>query len=222
MSLDSTIPNERRAGLLAALDTQKHFEPAVLGRLTDLAKSADSGDAGWAATRTIGRVMETDFKRTGNATPYLSKLLAIGTESADDDIRYLAVSMPMHAAPILDERATASYAKILTTEGSANGRDAAAHMLSLSPDKAKVLAIFSKAFQMDTDICVRWALFRFAARAAGQDALPTMADMAAADPRFQDDYQIFEQIYASGVLDFERVWLALPSQDPHGCLHRPD
>ena len=49
-----------------------------------------------------------------------------------------------------------------------------------------------------------------------------MADMAAVDPRFQSDYQIFAQIYASGVVDFERVWLALPSQDPHGCLHRPD
>lgn len=222
LSLDGTIPLERRAGLLAALDTQKHFEPAVLGRLTELAKSPDSGDAGWAATRTIGRVMETDFKRTGNAAPYLDKLLAIGSESADDDIRYLALSLPMHADPILDAAATERYAKILTTEGSANGRDAAANILALAQDKTKVLAIFARAFPADSDVCVRWALFRFAARAAGKDALPVMAEMAMVDPRFQDDYQIFAQIYASGVVDFERVWLALPSQDPHDCLHRPD
>lgn len=222
MGLDASIPVERRAGLLSALDTQKHFEPAALGQLADLARDPGSGEAGWAATRTIGRVMETDFKRTGSFAPYLDKLLAIGSESRDDDVRYLAVSLPMHTDPVLDAPAIERYARVLTTEGSANGRDAAAHLLSLSQDKAKVLQIFAAAFKADTDVCVRWALFRFAARAAGQDALPVMADMAAADPRFQSDYQIFEQIYASGVVDFERVWLTLPSQDPHGCLHRPD
>jgi len=222
LSLDASIPLERRAGLLSALDTQRRFEPAALGQLADLARDAGSGEAGWAATRTIGRVMETDFKRTGSFAPYLDKLLAIGSESRDDDTRYLAVSLPMHTDPILDAQAIERYARILGTEGSANGRDAAAHMLSLSQDKAKVLQIFAAAFKADADVCARWALFRFAARAAGQDALPVMADMAAADPRFQPDYQIFEQIYASGVVDFERVWLALPSQDPHDCLHRPD
>lgn len=222
MSLDSRIPLERRAGLLLALDTQERFSPAVLGKLAELAKDPGSGEAGWAATRTIGRVMATDFNRTGESAPYLEKLLAIGTQSADDDIRYLAVSLPMHADPILDSRATELYARVLSTEGSANGRDAAAHLLSLSEDKAKVLRIFAQAFQRDADVCVRWALFRFAARAAGRAALPTMAEMAVADPRFLADYQIFEQIYESGVVDFERVWLALPSQDPHDCLHRPD
>lgn len=222
MSQDPGLSAERRAGIVAALDTQERFAPATLGRLADLARDASSGEAGWAATRTIGRVMATDLQRTGSAAPYLDKLLTIATESTDDDIRYLAVSMPMHADPILDAAATARYAKILATEGSANGRDAAAHLLSLSSDKAKVLQIFAQAFVSDSDVCVRWALFRFAARAAGQDALPVMADMAAADPRFQEDYQIFAQIYASGVVDFERAWLSLPSQDPHGCLHRPD
>ncbi len=222
MGVDASIPVERRAGLLSALDTQKRFEPAALGQLADLARDPSSGDAGWAATRAIGRVMETDFKRTGSFAPYLDKLLAIGSESRDDDVRYLAVSLPMHTDPVLDAPAIERYSRLLATEGSANGRDAAAHMLSLSQDKARVLQIFAAAFKSDADVCVRWALFRFAARAAGKDALPVMADMATADPRFQSDYQIFEQIYESGVVDFERVWLALPSQDPHDCLHRPD
>lgn len=222
MSFDPTLAAERRAGLLSALDTQKQFAPAVLGQLADLARDPSSGEAGWAATRTIGRVMATDFQRTGNVAPYLEKLLAIGSEAKDDDIRYLALSLPMHADPILDTRAIATYARILTTEGSANGRDAAAHMLSLSQDKARVLSIFAAAFKTDTDLCARWAMFRFAARAAGPDALPVMADMAADDPRFAADYQMFAQIYQSGVVDFERVWLLLPDQDPHDCLHRPD
>lgn len=222
MSLDRSLPLERRAGLLAALDTQKHFDAATLGRLTEVARDASSGEAGWAATRTIGRVLESDYKRSGAQAAYLDKLLTVGSESTDDDIRYLAISMPMHADPILDRSAIDRYAKILTTEGSANGRDAAAHMLSLSQDKARVLGIFASAFRADVDVCARWAMFRFAARAAGKEALPVMADMASVDPRFQDDYRSFEQIYASGVVDFDRVWLSLPDQDPHGCLHRPD
>lgn len=222
MGLDGSIPVERRAGVLAALDTQRHFEPAVIGQLSALARDPNSGEAGWAATRTIGRVMATDSKRSGSAASYLDQLLSIGLESTDDDVRYLALSMPMHTDPLLDKQAMLRYAQILTTEGSANGRDAAANIMALSQDKAKVLEIFSKAFRTDTDVCVRWALFRFAARAAAKDALPVMADMATVDPRFQADYQIFEQIYASGVVDFERLWLALPDQDPHDCLHRPD
>lgn len=222
MGLDGKISVERRAGVLAALDTQKHFEPAVIGQLSTLARDANSGEAGWAATRTIGRVMATDYKRTGNAAPYLQQLLSIGLESTDDDVRYLALSMPMHTDPLLDKASMMRYATILTTENSANGRDAAANIMALSQDKAKVLEIFATSFRNDTDVCVRWALFRFAARTAGKDALPIMAQMATVDQRFESDYQIFEQIYASGVVDFERVWLSLPDQDPHGCLHRPD
>ena len=51
-------------------------------------------------------------------------------------------------------------------------------------------------------------------------ALPVMADMAVADPRFQRTYQDFERLYASGIVDFNRLWFALPSQDPYGCLDR--
>ena len=57
---------------------------------------------------------------------------------------------------------------------------------------------------------MRWALFRFAARAAGKDALPAMANMAITDPRFQGDYHDFERLYASGIVDFDRVWFGLP------------
>ncbi len=222
LGLDDRIEAERRAGILSALDTQKRFEPAALARLTDFARNPASGEAGWAAARTIARVMKRDFKEGGDLTPYLDKLLTIGVESPDEQIRYLGQMMPMHVAPILDAEATERYAKILATEGNEDGRDAAAHLLSLSQDKAKVLELFARTFETDPAACVRWAVFRFSARVAGKDALPVMANMALQDPRFQPLYQDFERLYASGVLDWVRLWNSLPNQDPFFCLDRHD
>ncbi|HYH95127.1 hypothetical protein [Hyalangium sp.] len=222
MGLDTSLSPDRRAGLLSALDTQKRLEPATLDRLASFAKDPVSGEAGWAATRSLARVMKRDFQQTGNLAPYMDKLLTIGAESPDEQIRYLGQMMPMHAAPLLDAEATERFAKILATEGNEDGRDAAAHNLSLSQDKQKVLELFARTFETDTAVCVRWAVFRFSARVAGKDALPVMANMAIQDPRFQPDYQAFEQLYASGVLDFVRVWNSLPNPDPHHCLDRHD
>ncbi|WP_244237809.1 hypothetical protein, partial [Corallococcus llansteffanensis] len=220
--LDATLEPGRRAGILSALDTQKRLEPAALDTLTNFAKDPGSGEAGWAATRTLARVMKKDFEKSGNAAPYLDKLLTIGTDSPDEHIRYLAQSMPMHAAPVLDAASTERYSRILTSEGNEDGRDAAAHNLSLSQDKAKVLELFAQTFPREPSVCVRWALFRFSARVAGKDALPVMANMAVVDPRFQPQYRVFEQLYASGVLDFMRVWNSLPDQDPFGCMDHHD
>ncbi|MBJ6759439.1 hypothetical protein JGU66_01610 [Myxococcaceae bacterium JPH2] len=222
MSLDASLEAERRTGLLLALETQRHFEPAVLTRLTAFAKDPASGEAGWVATRTLGTVMAEDAHRTGEVRPYLDSLLTVSTESPDEQIRYLALTMPLHADPVLDAKSTERYARILTSEGSEDGRQAAAHDLSLAEDKAHVLDLYAKAFPGEQNVCVRWAIFRFAARAAGRDALPVMATMALVDPRFQPTYQDFERIYASGVLDFERVWLSLSTQDPFGCLHHDE
>jgi hypothetical protein len=222
MGLDASLEPNRRAGILSALDTQKKFEPATLDRLATFAKDPASGEAGWAATRTIARVMKRDFQQNGNHTPYLDKLLTIGLESPDEQIRYLGQMMPMHIEPRLDAEATERYAKILATEGNEDGRDAAAHVLSMSTDKQKVLDLYTKTFETDTAVCVRWALFRFSARVAGKAALPVMANMALLDPRFQPLYQDFEKIYASGTLDFVRVWNSLPNQDPFNCLDRHD
>jgi hypothetical protein len=222
LGLDERLAPDRRAGVLSALDTQKRLEPAALERLTNFAKDATSGEAGWAATRSIARVMKRDFQENGNLAPYMDKLLTIGAESPDEQIRYLGQMMPMHAAPVLDAEATERFARILATEGNEDGRDAAAHNLSLSQDKQRVLELFARTFETDTAVCVRWALFRFSARVAGKDALPVMANMAILDPRFQPQYQAFEQLYASGVLDFVRVWNSLPEQDPYGCLDRHD
>jgi hypothetical protein len=222
LGLGERVEPERRAGILSALDTQKRLDPAAIARLSDFAKNPVSGEAGWAAARTIGRVLKRDFKQTGNATPYLDELLTIGEQSPDEQTRYLGQMMPMHSAPLLDAEATERYAKILATEGNESGRDVAAHLLSLSQDKERVLELFAKTFETDPAVCVRWAVFRFAARVSGRDALPVMANMAIQDPRFQPLYDEFERIYASGVLDWVRLWNSLSNQDPFGCLDRHD
>ena len=220
MGLDTTLPAERRAGLISALDTQKRLAPAALDKLTTLANDPASVDAGWAAARTIARVMKREFKQNASITPYMDKLLTIGAQSPDEEVRYLGQMMPMHAAPLLNAAETERFAKILVGEGNEDGRDAAAHNLSLSLDKGKVLDLFAKTFETEQSLCVKWALFRFSARTAGKRALPVMANMATQDPRFQPIYQDFERIYASGTLDFVRLYNSLPNQDPFNCLDR--
>lgn len=222
LGLDATVAPERRAGILSALDTQKRLDGAALNRLTQFANDARSGEAGWAAARTIARVMKRDSKQTGNLAPYLDKLLTIAEDSPDEQIRYLGQMMPMHVAPVLDADATERFAKILATEGNDAGRDAAAQNLSLSTEREKVMALYAKTFESDPSLCVRWAVFRFSARMAGQDALPQMADMAMKDTRFQPVYHDFERLYASGTLDWVRIWNGLSNQDPFNCLDHHD
>jgi hypothetical protein len=222
MGLDGELELGRRAGLLAALETQHRFEPGAMDRLAQFAQDPASEEAGWIATRTLGRVMKEDLSRSGNAKPYVDRLLKVGTESMDESVRYLALEMGMHADAPIDAKAAARLEKILTTEGSENVRQIAAHELSMAQDKTQALDIYARVFATETDLCVRWALFRFAARTAGRNALPVLADMAMHDSRFQPDYRDFERLYASGILDFDRLWSNLPTQNAHGCLEHND
>lgn len=222
LGLDESMDMGRRAGFLDELRHLKQLEPAALERLAGFAKDPASGEAGWVTTRAIGQVMKEDYARTGNAKPYLDKLLTISTESPDEPVRYLGLEMGLSADAPLDAQSTERLAKILATEGSGDVRQVAAHELSMAQDKTRALEIYAEAFAREQDLCVRWALFRFAARAAGKDALPVMADMAMKDPRFQANYHDIERLYASGIVDFDRIWFSLPDQNPHGCLDHHD
>lgn len=222
LGLDGSLELGRRAGFLDELQDMPRLEPEALGKLASFAKDASSGEAGWVTTRAIGRVMKEDFTRTGNFKPYLDKLLTIATESLDEQVRQLALEMEMEAEAPLDAQALDRLEKILTTEGSGDVRENAAFDLAMSQDKSRALDIYAKSFAIEQDICVRWALFRFAARTAGKDALPVMLNMAMIDPRFQSVYQDFERLYASGIVDFGRIYSSLPTEDPFGCLDRHD
>lgn len=220
LGLDEKLDLGRRAGFLDELQRMPRLEPAALDKLATFAQDASSGEAGWVTTRAIGRVMQEDFKKSGNFKPYLNKLLSIGTQSADEQVRYLALEMGMSTDAPLDTHAIERLGKLLATEGSEDVRMMAAHELSMSEDKSQALDLYGKNFEIEKDLCVRWALFRFAARTAGKDALPVMANMAMTDPRFQGIYQEFEKLYASGIVDFGRIWFSLPTDNPFGCMDR--
>lgn len=222
LGLDPSIDLARRAGFLDELQRMPRLEPEALDKLTHFAKDASSGEAGWVTTRAIGQVMKEDLARTGTFEPYLDKLLTIGTESKDEQVRYLALEMEVHAEAPIDAKALGQLEKILSTDGSEHVRQVVAHDLSLSEDKSRALDIYAKAFEQERDLCVRWALFRFAARTAGKDALPVMANMAIADPRFQGIYGEFDRLYASGIFDFGRIWFSLSTDNPFGCLDHHD
>ena len=222
LGLDASLNLGRRAGFLDELQHMPRLAPEALDKLAHFAGDASSGEAGWVTTRAIGRVMKEDLARTGKFEPYLDKLLAIGTDSKDEQVRYLALEMEMHAEAPLDTKAIDRLEKILTTEGSEQVRQVVAHDLSLSEDKSRAMDIYAKAFELEKDLCVRWALFRFAARTSGKDALPVMANMAVIDPRFQGIYEEFERLYASGIVDFGRIWFSLPTDNLFGCLDRHD
>jgi hypothetical protein len=53
-------------------------------------------------------------------------------------------------------------------------------------------------------------------RVAGAGALPLLQEFAAKDPRFVRDYTEFRDLYASGTVDFARIWLG--KAEHHSCL----
>ncbi len=222
MAIDPALDPDQRTQLLAALDTQSTLAPELLGSIASLATSTDPDDSGWVAARTIGRVMDEHMKTGGDPAPYLDKLLDVGARSADSQVRSVALEMPMHSDVLLDAPTMSRLATVITSDPDPDVKVMAIHDLSLGRDRDEVLATYEDAFRIETDVCVRWALFRFSARAAGPRALPTMQRMARVDAQFAPDYDIFAGLYASGVVDFERVWTSLPDDDPHHCLLHED
>jgi hypothetical protein len=218
LGLDPMLDPERRTAVVAALDTQRQLAPEILDGLAGMATTAEPGEAGWVAARTVGRVMAQELGRGGDAAPYLDRLLAIGAESPDAQVRSVALEMPMYVDTRVDGAAASRLAGIISADPDLDVRMTAIHDLSLALDRDKALQVYETAFRVEHDVCVRWALFRFSARVAGARALPVMARMAQVDARFAEDHRTFERIYASGVVDFERVWQSLPNDDPHNCL----
>lgn len=216
MGEDATAPIDLRGRALDALETQERFDAATMGRMKAIALDEKSDSAGWMATRTLGRVMTEDFRRTGTFQPYWGELLAIGRESEDTAVQLLALEMPSYGDPILDGTSIDALAELLRSDPDRNVREMAAHRLSVTSVPDRVLAIYRAAFPVEQDECVRWAIFRFAARVAGAGALPLLSEMAAIDPRFAPDRDDFAALYRSGTVDFGRIWLG--KAERHQCL----
>lgn len=205
-----------RGAAMDALETQKRLTPATLQRVKAIALDESLDSTAWVATRTIGRVMKEDYERTGNFKPYWNELLDISEKSDDMASRLLALEMPTYSNPIIGEDSLERLDKIMRTDRERDVREMAAYRLAVTEQPDKVLEYYGSAFPQEHDECVRWAMFRFAVRAAGPGALPLLEQMAAQDPRFLQDYQDFKRLYAEGTVDFARIWLSV--EERHNCL----
>jgi hypothetical protein len=211
---DATKGEVGRAAALAALETQQRLPDEDLQRLAKIALEPDGGGAAWTATRTVGRVMKEDFTRTGRYEPYWDQLLAIGSQTTDPAVRILALEMPAYVDPVLGDEYIDDLARVLTTAPEKEVREMAAFQLGLTKSPDRALAVFRDAFAREPEVCVRWAMVRFSVRAAGRRALPVLDDMARIDRRFRVDLEDFRRIYATGVEDFERIWLEKAEHHP--------
>jgi hypothetical protein len=204
-----------RAAALDTLESQKRLSPTSIQRLKALAMDPATDAAGWMATRTLGRVMKEDYERTGTFAPYWNELLDVGVKSEDLATRLLALEMPSYSDPLIDSASMDRLVDIMREDPERDVREMAAFRLAVTEDPQKALEAYRAAFPREKDECVRWALFRFAVRAAGPGALPLLQQMAAQDPRFAEDYQDFQRLYADGTVDFARIWLGV--QERHRC-----
>jgi hypothetical protein len=208
----------QRGAAMDALETQKRFSPATLQRMKTIALDESLDSVSWIATRTIGRVMKEDFERTGTFSPYWKELMDIGEKSDDMAVRLLALEMPSYSNPLIgkDAEELERLARIMRTDRERDVREMAAFRLAVTETPEKALEAYRTAFPAEQDECVRWAIFRFAVRAAGPGALPLLRQMAAQDPRFLQDYQDFQKLYAQGTVDFARIWMG--KEERHNCL----
>jgi hypothetical protein len=193
---------------LVALETQPRLDGAAMDRLATLAKK-DSRVTSVAmhATRTLGRVMDSDFKNAGAVTPYLTRLLDITRGSGEEDVRTLAVEMATYPAARLDDAPVRELAKLLREDPDADVRELSALVLSTGRDTDAVLQHFAEAFRTEKSLCVRWAILRYTLRAGGAAALPQVKEYARQDRRLEQDYADFKALYDAGHTDFDRLWL---------------
>ncbi|WP_394833171.1 HEAT repeat domain-containing protein [Pendulispora rubella] len=210
-----TVSLEHRSAAIDALETQRRLSDRALSRLTAVAMDETVDSTAWVATRTLGRVMKEDYARTGNFDRYWKQLLQIGERSNESAVRVLALEMPSYSNPLVDRASMDRLGNILHSDPERDVREMAAFRLAVTTDPQRALDIFRGAFAQEKELCVRWAIVRFAVRAAGEQALPLLAQFAAQDPRFQQDYLDFKALYAQGTVDFARVWFE--KQERHQC-----
>jgi hypothetical protein len=216
MSEDKGATLAHRGAALDALDTQRRLSPASLQRIKAIALDETLDSVAWTAARTIGKVMKEDYERTGTYAPYWKELLDISLKSDDMAVRRLALEMPSYSDPILEGASIDKLAELMRKDPERDVREMAAFRLAVTEEPQKALEAYRAAFDGEHDLCVRWAMLRFAVRAAGADALPLVQQFAQKDPRLQQDYLDFKELYAAGTVDFARIWMG--KKEHHECL----
>jgi hypothetical protein len=206
---------DNRSAALDALETQKRLSPAAIQRLKAIALDETVDSVAWVSARTLGRVMKEDYERTGTYAPYWKELLDIGSKSQDMAVRQLALEMPSYSDPLLDSASIDKLAELMRKDPERDVREMAAFRLAVTEDPEKALAAYQAAFDGEQELCVRWAMLRFAVRAAGAGALPVVEEFARKDPRLHQDYLDFKELYAAGTVDFARIWQG--KKEHHEC-----
>lgn len=200
---------------LDALETQPSLTPAQLDRLATLGKDKAGGPAAKAAVLAIGKVMENDLERFEE---YVARLLDIAESQVHEDVVALALEMSgTYTQPMFGDVSRQRLANFILHHPSKNVRIGAALVISTARDTEAVLKVYRQAFRESNDLCLRWNMLKFSVRAAGAKALPLIEEFAALDPRFQKDQLDFKDIFASGIVDWEHVWLAKNAQGEHPC-----
>ncbi len=184
---DDGLPPERRAGVLSVLDTQKRLGPGGARQAGQLRQgpAAPARRAGLPPAPSR-RVMTRDFKQTGHAR-------SVPGQAAHHRHRVAGRADPLPGAD--DAHARGARAglgghRALREDPRHRGQRGrpgrgGAQPLRCPRTRRRCWSCSPRRSRPSTSVCVRWALFRFAARVAGKDALPVMANMAVIDPRFQ-------------------------------------
>jgi hypothetical protein len=216
MGEDKGATLSHRGAAMDVLEVQKRFTPATLARVKAIAMDESLDSAALLATRTIGRVMKTDYESSGNFAPYWNELLDLAEKSEDLSVRMLALEMPSYSDPLLDKDSMERLNRLMTTEPERDMRLHAAHRLAFTEDPQKSLEYYREAFLKEHDLCLRWSMMLFAFRAVGAEALPLAEQFARQDPRLARDYEDFKRLYADGTTDWGRI---LPNKpEYHPCI----
>ncbi|HZI03915.1 MAG TPA: HEAT repeat domain-containing protein, partial [Archangium sp.] len=154
-----------RGAAMDVLEVQKNFNPAALARVKAIALDESLDSVSWIATRSIGRVMKTEYENSGDFKPYWNELLNISEKSDDMAVRQLALEMPSYFDPLLDKDSMDRLNRLMVNDTERDVREKAAHRLAFTEDPSKSLDYYREAFGKEHDICMRWALMRFAFRA---------------------------------------------------------
>jgi hypothetical protein len=165
--------------------------------------------------RSIGRVMDNDFQRTGRFDPYLGKLLEVALDSTAPEVRGLAIEMGTYPDARIEGQSLQQLAKLQAEDPDPDVREMAALVMSSGRDTQAVLDAFARSFPKEQNECVRWAIVRYALRAAGARALPLLESFARQDARFRQDHAEFKALYDAGQVDFDRVFLGKANH--HNC-----
>lgn len=216
----SDVDAQIRAAALDAIGTQRHLDGASRVALKSVAVDSSDQELAWHATRALGAVMG-EAMRAQNAQPdafqpYWEELADIVEGSGDPAVRALALEASAYVDPILPATSIPRLVDMMLDEPHRDVRELAAFQLGLTEAPDEALAAYRRAFEQEYDECVRWAIFRFAVRAGGEDALPLLEYFASMDPAFVDDLADFKALWAAGYQDFEQIWLN--KEERHACV----